>query len=315
MTGRTSYDLAVVGDLAADLLLSGDGVVPEFGQVERMVDDATLTVGGSSAICAHGAARLGLRVCLFGKVGADAVGELLLRRLSEAGVDTSAVVVDPALKTGITVHLVRGEDRAMLTYPGAMAALRPDEIDRDLLHDARHVHSGGFFLQDGLRPGLPEIFAGAREAGLTTSLDPGWDPRETWDSGLHETLAHTSIFFPNEVELRAVSPLAAEDALSALPGVPTLVVKRGAAGAVARRGPEVAACAPPPVGARDAIGAGDSFDAGFLFGTMRGYGLRRALRVACACGALSTEGSGGVDAQPDAERLEMSLALEREEHR
>src|SRR5690349_21899163 len=104
------FDVVVVGDLNADLLLSGD-VTPAFGQVEKLIDDATLTLGSSSAIFACGAARLGLRVAFVGKVGDDEFGRFVAGELAARGVDTSGVVVDPTIKTGLTVILSRGDDR------------------------------------------------------------------------------------------------------------------------------------------------------------------------------------------------------------
>src|SRR5215207_8135730 len=99
-------DVIVVGELNADLILSGD-VAPAFGQVEKLVDDASLVIGSSSAIFACGAARLGLRVAFIGKVGDDALGQFVLRELERHGVDTAGMVVDPSLKTGLTVILSR----------------------------------------------------------------------------------------------------------------------------------------------------------------------------------------------------------------
>src|SRR6185436_18005345 len=73
-----AFDLVVVGELNADLILRGE-VIPEFGQVEKLLDDATLALGSSSAIFACGAARLGLRVAFIGKVGDDEFGKFVRR--------------------------------------------------------------------------------------------------------------------------------------------------------------------------------------------------------------------------------------------
>jgi len=302
------FDLVVIGELNADLLLYGQDIAPVFGQVEKLVDDAVLTVGSSSAIFAHQAARLELRVAFAGKVGPDVFGEFMVDRLRKAGVETSTIVVDPAVKTGVTVHLVRGTDRAMLTHPGSITALRPDEVDEALLVNTRHVHLGSYFLQEGVQLGLPAIFARAREAKATTSLDPGWDPDERWDSGLREALAHTDVFLPNEQELLALTGnTTLEAALEDLAEIPTVVVKRGASGAEARRAGATVRCSPPQMDVVDTTGAGDSFDAGFLFGVLKGYDLEQALEIGCLCGALSTRSTGGVDAQPDLEYLQPLL--------
>src|SRR5215510_1748408 len=145
-----SFDIAVVGELNADLILRGD-VTPAFGQVEKLIDDAALTLGSSSAIFACGAARLGLRVAFVGVVGDDLLGRFCREALDARGVDTSGVVVDPALRTGMTIILQLPDDRAMLTFPGAIPMLRADMVDHALLHAARHIHVGSYFWQTALQ--------------------------------------------------------------------------------------------------------------------------------------------------------------------
>jgi sugar/nucleoside kinase (ribokinase family) len=305
---KPAFDVLVIGDLNADLILSGD-VTPEFGQVEKLIEDATLTIGGSSAIFACGAARLGLRVSLIGKVGDDGFGHLLVDALAARRVDTSCIVIDPTIKTGLTVILSRGNDRAMLTYSGSIGALRADEIDQNLLKQARHLHMGSYFMLDALRPAVPALFAAARAAGLTVSLDTNYDPLEQWDGGLEAALRQVDVFLPNETELCAVARQpAAEAALATLSQqVPLVVVKRGTAGAMARRGDSIVQAATIPVTPVDTTGAGDSFDAGFVYGYLAGWDLARSLRLACVCGALSTRGAGGTVSQPTLDEAAAAL--------
>lgn len=307
LRGSENLDILVIGELNVDLLLYGD-VTPAFDQAEKLVSDATLTVGSSSAIFACQAAKLGLRVGFVGRVGRDYFGEYMLESLKEVGVDTSGVITDPVLKTGLTLHLVRSEDRAMLTFPGTISALRSEDVDKDLLKRSRHLHVGSYFLQTGLQGGLTELLETARKSGTSVSLDPGWDPEESWGSGLCETLAATDIFLPNEQELLAVTGSESlEEALDNLAGVSTVVVKRGAAGALAHEDGVAKECSSPQLEVVDTTGAGDSFDAGFLFGKLRGGDVGVALAVGCICGALSTQGSGGVEAQPDLNQVEKLL--------
>jgi sugar/nucleoside kinase (ribokinase family) len=300
------FDVLVVGELNADLILSGE-VTPAFGQVERLVEDATLTVGSSSAIAACAMARLGLRVAFAGLVGDDEFGRFMRGALAARGVDVAAVRVDRAVKTGLSVILSRGEDRAILTYPGSIAALRREHLDLGMLDRARHLHLGSYFLLDGLRPAIPALFAAARARGLTVSLDTNYDPAERWE-GLDAVLPHVDVLLPNEAELLAMSGAAdVEAGLARLAErVPLVAVKRGGAGALARRGGEVVAAAAPAVAVVDTTGAGDSFDAGLLWGLLAGWELPRALRLACVCGALSTRAAGGTAAQPT-----LDEALER----
>ncbi len=293
------FDLVVIGEINPDLILTGDDIEPAYGQVEKVVETATLAVGSSSVIMACGAARLGLRTAFIGLVGADVFGRFMLDAMQARGVDTSACVIDPAVKTGMSVILARpGGDRAILTFMGSISALRPDHVDTTFFSHARHLHIGSYFLLDQLRPALPDLFYRARSLGLSTSLDTNWDPRGTWDVG--GLLEHCDLFLPNEMEARQISGQtklpAALEILSAT--VPTLAVKLGAQGGLARQGATTIQLPPPPVNVVDTVGAGDSFDAGFIYGFLNNWPLEGSLRLALACGSLSTRAAGGTDAQP-----------------
>lgn len=293
------FDLLVVGEVNPDLILTGD-VTPAFGQVEQMVADAVLTIGSSACIFACGAARLGLKTAFLGKVGDDEFGRFMRARLAERGVDIGGIRVDPALKTGLSVILSRGDDRAILTYGGAITALCYEDLALEMLPRARHLHLGSFYMHDHLRPHVARLFASAHADGLTTSLDCNYDPRRQWQGGLHEALAHTDIFFPNRAELLAVSGAdSVETALAKLAvGGRIVAAKLGAEGGVARQGEALARAPALPAAVVDTTGAGDSFDAGFIYAYLNGWALDAALRLACACGSLSTRAAGGVDAQP-----------------
>lgn len=294
------FDILIPGELNPDLILRGD-VTPQFGQVEKLVDDANLAIGSSSAIFACGAARLGLRVAFVGKIGPDEFGDFMVRRLQAYGIDTSGVIQDPALRTGLSVILVTGSDRAILTYPGAIPTLQFEDIPLSLLSQSRHLHLASYFLQTALKPQVPALFRKARQLGLTISLDTNYDPEEHWNSGLAEALSCTDVFMPNAGECVAIS--GAPDLASAIQQlsgqVRILVVKLGAEGAVGTMDGEQVRVPSLPVRLVDTVGAGDSFNAGFLYGYLAGWSLPRALRMGVVCGALSTRAAGGTEAQPD----------------
>ncbi len=299
------YDVIVVGDLNPDVVLTGD-VVPAFGQTEKVIDDAQVVVGSSAGIFACGAARLGLRVAFAGLVGNDAFGAFMRDALAARGVDTSGIVVTDDVTTGVSVILSRVNDRAILTHIGTIGALRLAHIDMNLLSRARHLHLASYFLLASLRSDVPRLFDQAHALGLTVSLDTNYDPAETWDGGLHDALARADIFLPNATEAVAITGAADPDAaLAALAAItPTVAVKRGAAGAMARRGGETVVAPSFPVAVADTTGAGDSFDAGFIYGWLQGWDLARCLRVACACGSLSTRAIGGIAGQATAAEAE-----------
>jgi sugar/nucleoside kinase (ribokinase family) len=299
MAPNHSFDILVAGEINPDLILSGD-VTPAFGQVEQLVDSADLTIGSSSAIFTCGAARLGLKVAIVGVCGEDFFGRFMLDELARRNVDVSGVIVDPLQATGLSVILNRPPgERAILTHMGAINQLRAEQVNRSMLEKARHLHVASYFLQTALQPGLVELFRTAHALGLTTSLDTNWDPGGTWH-GLEELLRQVDVFLPNQNEALAISRTSTlEGALQVLSRkCPVVAVKCGREGAQARRGLERAQAAALPIPVVDTVGAGDSFDAGFLYGWLHGWSLEKALKLAAACGSLSTRTAGGTNSQP-----------------
>jgi len=307
---KSSKRVLVVGEINVDLICQGYHAFPTPGR-EVLVDDFQMVLGSASAICAMGLARLGTPVTFFGKVGDDPTGHFCLDAMRARGIDLSSVVLDPALKTGVTVAITSPVDRALVSYLGSIAALGEKDVPRTLFQAADHVHVSSYYLQEKLRPGVGTLFREARAAGLTTSLDPGFDPSERWEPDMLETLRHTDVFFPNEVELRALTRLDdPEAAVRSLQTGPTRVVaKLGAAGAMALGdGGRLVHVPAPPAEVIDTTGAGDSFDAGFLHSWLSGAGLEDSLRLGTACGALSTRGLGGTARQADLAEARALLA-------
>jgi sugar/nucleoside kinase (ribokinase family) len=293
-------DLLVLGDANPDLVLRGGDVVPAFGQAEHLVEEAGLTLGGSGAILALGAARLGLRVGICAVLGDDLFGRFVREALEAAGADTSGVVTDAATPTGVTVVLSGERDRAIVTSLGTIATLRAELIDATVLERARHVHVSSYYLQDALVPDLPALFERVRAREGTTSLDPNWDPSERWNGGLLDLLQHTDVFLPNAMEATRMAHTSDIEgaARSLATAARMVVVKNGDKGAVACENGTITTSAGVPVETIDTTGAGDSFDAGFLAAWLGGEPLDRALAIANACGALSTRVIGGTGAQP-----------------
>lgn len=295
------FDILIAGEINPDLILSGD-VAPEFGQVEKLVDSATLTIGSSSAIFACGAARLGLKVAFIGVCSDDVFGRFMLAEMSKRDVDVSNVIVRSDGQTGLSVILNQNADRAILTHLGLIVDLGASDIPDSLLIQSRHLHVASYFLQTKLQPDLPKLFQRAHSFGLTTSLDTNYDPSEKW-LGFDELLSVTNVFLPNEKEAVSLSGESnvdlAADRLQVK--VEALAIKMGAEGALGVSRNQKVRAASILVNVVDTVGAGDSFDAGFLFGHLNGWSLQKSLRLACVCGALSTQKAGGVNGQPTLE--------------
>jgi sugar/nucleoside kinase (ribokinase family) len=303
------FDVSVVGELNLDLILSG---LPPKLELERehLAKDLTITLGSSSAIFTHNLALLGNRVGFSSAIGGDALGEMALQFLRESDTDVAGVRKFPGRHTGLTTILPTGTERYILTYPGTMFEMGFEHLDLAYVLDARHLHLSSYYLHRALRPQIPELFRAAKAAGLTTSLDTNDDPEDTWADDLLNVLPFVDVLLPNEKEacmiahsndLERASGILAER-------VQLLVVKRGRAGAVARRGSERFRVEAFAVEAVDSVGAGDSFDAGFIHQFIRGRPIEECLKFASLTGALSATRAGGIEAFHDAPHRERFLA-------
>jgi sugar/nucleoside kinase (ribokinase family) len=311
---KRRFDVLVVGELNVDVILDRLAALPEVGK-ETLARAMSLTLGSSSAIFAHNLRCLGPSVAFLGKVGSDLFGTFVVDRLRIGRVDTSMLLVTPE-PTGATVVLNQGEDRAMVTYPGAMEHLTLEDITKERLLTARHLHFASVFLQPGLKHRVRDLFRRAKEAGMTTSFNPQWDPAEAWNLDLAAILPDVDVFLPNEVELlRLTGKDDVPSALAALrPFARTVVVKQGSRGATVQSGEQLFS-RPAFLNTQvvDAIGAGDSFDAGFVSRFIAGDSLSSCLSFANLMGAVSTTAAGGTGVFTSLDSV-MSIARERFHH-
>jgi sugar/nucleoside kinase (ribokinase family) len=303
------FDVSVVGELNLDLILSG---LPPKLELERehLAKDLTITLGSSSAIFTHNLALLGNCVGFSSAIGSDALGEMALQFLRESAADVAGVRKFPGKQTGLTTILPTGTERYILTYPGTMFEMGFEHLDLDYILDARHLHLSSYYLHRALRPQIPELFRAAKAAGLTTSLDTNDDPEDEWANDLQDVLPFVDVLLPNEKE---ACMIAHTDDLERAIGilaerVQLLVVKRGKAGAVARHGSERFRIEAFAVEAMDSVGAGDSFDAGFVHQFIRRRPITECLKFASLTGGLSATRAGGIEAFRDAPHRERFLA-------
>lgn len=288
-----------VADMCVDLVLAGN-VRPRFHQVEQLIDNYTLELGGSANIFATQFAKLGGRAGVAGCVGSDILGEFVLRRLQALGVETKHVRQQDSFKTGLGLALAERDDRAILTYLGTIDAFEPQELTEDLLGVARHWHIASYFLLGKLRGCWKSWLERCRAAGMTASLDTNWDPESRWE-GVVGILPLIDVFFPNDAEARAIAR--EPDVMKAgerLAGYgPLVVIKQGSEGAVAFKGKRYwRNRTPQPAAALvDTIGAGDNFDAGFLRAWLLGREVEACLDLASRCAASSLCAAGGIEGQ------------------
>ena len=312
MKATNAFDVLVIGELNIDLILNKIGSFPVMGK-EILADEMTVTLGSSSAIFANNLSRLGSRVTYLGKVGKDQFATQICSTLEASGVDITHIIATPKFQTGLTVALNYNNDRAMVTYPGAMNDLNIGDISDDALESASHMHVSSVFLQEGLKPDVISLFKRAKELGLTTSFDPQWDPHEKWDVNLEELLPFVDVFLPNASELAQFTGTESiEEGIKAIsPFCHVVVVKNGVDGAVMwdKEG-MVSQDAFLNETVVDAIGAGDSFNSGFICKFTQQKPLPECLEYAALTGAINTTSAGGTSAFLSPERIR-SVAREK----
>ena len=291
-------DFAVVGELNPDLIVYGlPRELPE--EHEILATDFTLALGSSSAIFAHNLALLGNHVTFTSRIGPDVLGEMCRQKMQEAGVDTSHVRrMDSGSNTGITLILPLTTTRRILTYPGTMFEMGIEDIDLDFLAAAKHFHLSSLFLHRKLSPDIPGLFKEMKRRGLTTSLDTNDDPENKWGGVLEEVLSLVDVLLCTEEELVKIAK--AENAVERVSSmVPLLVVKRGSRGASVYQGGKQIDVPSLHVDVKDSVGAGDTFDAGFLHQWVRKAPLETCVAYGNLAGALSVTRPGGTEAFVD----------------
>lgn len=295
-----TFDVTIAGEINLDLILYG---LTQEMPVERelLASGFQLTLGSSSAILAHNLAVLGSRVGFITCSGNDELGRVALSRLASSGVDLAHSFTHRSVSSGVTVLLPHGNSRHILTYPGTIAALRFSDLDLDYLASARHFHLSSMYLQSALAPDLARLLSHLKAAGLTISLDTNDDPAGEWGPPLDDVLPYVDVFLPNESELlRMTRTRSLEQALALLsPRIPCIAVKRGRDGSAVKTQDRFISAAPVRVDPVDTIGAGDSFNAGFLFAWLLKLPPEECARAGNVTGALSTLRPGGTEAFRD----------------
>jgi sugar/nucleoside kinase (ribokinase family) len=297
----SELDISIAGEINLDLILYG---LPATMPTDRelLASRFQLTLGSSSAILAHNLAVLGAKVGFITRSGSDELGSIALNRLADTGVELSrSIRANGPTSTGVTVLLAHDHTRHILTYPGTMAEMTGADLDFDYLASARHFHLSSLFLQRGLHPDLPQLFRDLKRAGLTISLDTNDDPDDKWDGVMEELIDLVDVLLPNAAEAcRIAHRDTLDEALEWLSShAPTIAVKRGSHGALIQHGRERIVVDPIAVQSVDTIGAGDSFNAGFLYAWLRGFDLRTCGMAGNISGALSTLRPGGTEAFRD----------------
>jgi sugar/nucleoside kinase (ribokinase family) len=299
-SGQSSRpDVAVVGELNPDLIVYG---VPREIPEERdlLAHGFTFTLGSSSAILAHNLSLLGNKVIFSSKIGEDPLGEMCCKMMEKANVELGGVVRSTdGTATGVTLILPLEITRRSVTYPGTMDQMGIEDLDLDYISSARHFHLSSYFLHRKLIADIPGLFREMKQRGLTTSLDTNDDPADKWEGVVENVLPWVDVLLGTETELERMAKVK-DGAERIASQVPLLVVKRGAGGASAYTNEQRLDMTALKVDVVDAVGAGDTFDAGFLHQWLRGAPLQTCLAYGNLAGGLSVTRPGGIQAFCDA---------------
>jgi sugar/nucleoside kinase (ribokinase family) len=283
-------DVACLGILVADLVGKPVESLPEKGKLQ-FVEQMALHTGGCASSTAIALAKIGVDAALIGKVGRDGLGDFFAHELQKHGVGTGGLKREPSANTSSTMVMVTPDgERTFLHYVGVNATFKEEDIDLDLVRDAKVFAVLGCFLMPGF-DGEPmaRVLKRVKETSATVVLDTAWDPTGRWMSLLEPCLRHVDYFLPSYEEAVQLSGKETPEEIAAAffeYGVQVVGVKLGERGAYVRRRGEVGFYVPAlRVEAVDATGAGDCFVAGFLTGLVKGWDLERTARFACATGA------------------------------
>jgi sugar/nucleoside kinase (ribokinase family) len=308
MRRQKTWDVVVVGDFFIDIIMSGFYELPRLGE-ESFARTMRTEVGGGAAITSAGLARLGLNVAVLGVVGHED-GIWIVKRLMAAGVNASALEIHETEPSGHTVSVSTPQDRAFFTYYGAneqLTRLLKEKEARTLMCSARHVH-----FACGPDPVLDApLFRELRRSGSNVSIDVGWHEAWLTDPTSYDLLRNVDIFFPNEREAELMTGSSQPDEMLrsfADNGIQRVALKLGSKGAMLDWEGTIYAAPPYPVEPLDTTGAGDSFDAGFIYGWLSGQPPADCLQMGAVCGALSTRGLGGISGFPTKSELEDALS-------
>ena len=308
------YDIAAIGELNVDVILNQIDGFPEMGK-EKFAGQMLLTLGSSTAIFAANASSLGPKVCFVGMIGKDSFGALVKESLEAKGVATDYLIESSSAATGATIVMSYDEDRANLTYQGAMDIMGFDDIDQSVFENTKHIHLSSLFMQSALLRDIDKVLEAATKNGVTVSLDTQWDPAEKWALDYKKVLPSITIFLPNEKELQALTGTSSlEEAIEAvLPYLGcAMVVKMGSKGSLLVRKDGSRNMLPSFLNRNvvDAIGAGDSFNSGFVSAFVKGLPLEKCQEIGNMTGALNTTAAGGTGAFTTPEEIDQrAIAL------
>jgi sugar/nucleoside kinase (ribokinase family) len=289
-------DVLCLGIFVADIVAKPIEDMPGKGKL-ALVDTMELHTGGCASNTGYALNKLGISTGLMGKVGTDGFGDFFVNYMRNAGLDISGIKYSTTANTSATMVMVSADsERTFFHYLGANAELNYNDVDFNIVKEAKILHIAGSFLMPAF-DGEPasRVLRQAREWGITTSLDTAWDSKGNWLKVLEPCLQHLDIFMPSIEEARMITgrdkPSEIAEFLLSY-GIKTVALKMGERGSYIRT-PDWELYLPIyKVETVDSTGAGDAFAAGFLAGVAKGWSYKDAARLGNAVGACCVTAIG-----------------------
>ncbi len=290
------FDVLCTGLVVADFVGAPVDAMPASGCLVT-TPRIEMAIGGCAANTAVDLAKLDLRVGIAGLVGEDAMGRFVRDSFQQERVSCDHLGSSRTAQTAATLIVnVNGEDRRFIHAVGANAEFTGETLTREVLRDCKILCVGGFALNSKLSAAnVRRAFRIARELGVTTVLDVVIsDPTPVWKM-LEEVLPETDLFLPNQDEGRMV--LGIDDPREqarrfVAAGAKTVIVTRGARGAILLNGHQMWEASSYPVVQVDGTGGGDAFVAGYLYGLLKKAAPTECLAYGAAMGASCVRAAG-----------------------
>lgn len=310
---ENKWDAFIYGDVNVDIVIPGVENFPLPGQ-EDVVNIMNTYVGGGAALFTLGLGKLGLNPVFQGTVGDDCYGRFIIDEFTKMNVDSSLLKISNKNKTGISISFTNEKDRSFLTYRGTNDEINLDYVALDNVNNSRHIHLTGYLGTKNHNQYLSLLKKIKKLKDTTVSFDVGWDDSGEWYEGIYQLFPYIDVLFMNETEAihygRKATALEAITDFSKYCSI--VVAKLGKSGSIAIMDGNVYESKPYQVTAVDTTGAGDSFNAGFIYGFLKGKTITDSLKCGNGCGALSVTAFGGNTGFPKEEEL-MKFIEEQEE--
>ncbi|MHB1274278.1 MAG: carbohydrate kinase family protein [Candidatus Humimicrobiaceae bacterium] len=286
----------VIGDLNVDLIVADINGPLEKGS-EVTARNHFLDIGGSGGVFAAVLSELGIKTYIISKISNDFFGNYLIQRLKSHGAGIDKILIEKNRDTGVTISLSYAEDKIQISSVEMVKKFNFSDIIFEGLGDIKHVHFSSFYMMDGMQDDYIKIISSIKKryGDITFSMDTNDDPSDGWDYEIYNILPHIDIFLINKKEaLRITKKDNIDDALEKLSKiVKTVVIKLGIKGYVAKDNGNIYKGGSLKADFKDSTGAGDNFDAGFIYGFLNNMGPEKSLHIGNICGSKSVEYLGG----------------------